>query len=77
MQPDGQEMSAMCGGGKYAAECAAAHRATGAYATLLIVVYGNKGCGFSIQQDSAYLPSIADMLRHIANQIDDDTGRKN
>lgn len=60
-------------GGKYDAECEALFLLTGATATFVAVVGGNRGSSFSMStRDPRIVPVLASVLRDIANQLEAD-----
>lgn len=64
------------GAGKYDAECEAAREATSALVTLLIVLDGKRGSGFSLTalagvQNTA-IEKVPQLLRTVANQVEVD-----
>jgi hypothetical protein len=59
------------GEGKYDALCTKAREEAEAKGTLLIVIEGNKGSGFSAQLPTENLLSIPTMLRTVADQIEE------
>ena len=58
------------GPGKYDDECTALLKKTGATITIVIVVDGEKGSGFSVSSTSYFLlANIPSILRNVADQI--------
>lgn len=60
------------GPGIYDHECEVARKATGADTTVLIIVGGMKGSGFSIQSNPGFLNRLPGLLRQMANDIEKD-----
>ena len=59
----------MMGPGKYDDLCTLVREKTGASATIVIVIGGNKGNGFSCQSDLVTTRMVPDLLEDIARQI--------
>ena len=60
----------MMGPGKYDDACTAVRTMTNAEAVLVIVLNGDKGCGFSMQAQSLVSTAVvADILEMVAKQI--------
>jgi hypothetical protein len=60
------------GPGKYDDACTAVRVATQARGTVLIVIGGHSGSGFSAQGEAHLLIQLPAMLRHMADQIERD-----
>lgn len=60
------------GPGKYDAEAMLVHERTKAHATIVIVIGGEKGPGFSVVADELTVMSLPAILRSMANQLDAD-----
>jgi hypothetical protein len=61
------------GPGKYDAECTFVRMQTKARGTIVIIVDGDRGNGFSCQGDPLLMAALPDMLETIARQIRDNT----
>lgn len=61
------------GGGKYGDLAGAVHGATGADAVMLIVLKGVDGSGFSVVGNEDVLERLPELLRTMANEIENDT----
>ncbi len=62
----------MKGAGKYDEACTSARAATKADGTILIVIGGEHGNGFSVQMPPQLVKDIPAMLRDVANQVEHD-----
>ena len=60
--------------GKYDCACTVARNLTGAKGCLLIVLGGQSGDGFSVQAVPELLPVIPDVLRLLADSIEQQAG---
>jgi hypothetical protein len=58
------------GPGKYDEQCTAARRDTDALGVLLIVFNGRYGHGFSAQLPAEILPTVPEILRQVAREIE-------
>lgn len=64
------------GPGKYDDLATLVRERSKARGTLVVVVGGNQGSGFSVQTDEpAFLDALPSLLRSIADQIEEDAGR--
>ena len=64
------------GPGVYDAECTAARTAAKASGTILLVIHGDRGNGFSVQvTDPGIISLLPAMLRSMADQIEVDSKR--
>lgn len=63
------------GGGRYEATCASVHQSTQGRATLVIVVDGVNGTGFSVKAEAGILEKLPDFLRLTADSMDADRRR--
>jgi hypothetical protein len=63
------------GEGKYDAICTYARQETNADAAAVLIVGGDHGEGFSVQGDVIFLRCLPDLLRHMADQIEQDVNR--
>ena len=62
------------GPGKYDAACTQARTMTQAETTLLVVINGKAGSGFSVQsKDPHFGETLVSLLRAVADQIERDT----
>jgi len=61
------------GPGKYDEICTTARESAKAGGTILIVLNGEHGSGFSVQADEMTVALLPGLLRNIANQIEMDT----
>lgn len=58
------------GPGKYDDACTKARLATGAHTTVLIVLGGTLGLGFSVQtEDPSFVATLPEVLRALADEI--------
>lgn len=57
------------GPGKYDDECTRVRESTAAFGTVLIVIGGHLGSGFSVQADAHTISVLPDMLEDIAREI--------
>jgi hypothetical protein len=62
----------MRGPGRYDNLCSHVQMATQAQGIVLIIVNGNLGSGMSVQGLGEVMPSVPDLLRQVANEIEKD-----
>lgn len=59
------------GPGKYDDLCTYVREQSGGQGAIVIVIGGKRGNGFACQTDLATLQSLPEILRHMADEIDD------
>jgi hypothetical protein len=63
------------GQGKYDKICTYARETAEADAVGVLIIGGVQGDGFSVQGDALFLRSLPNLLRHMADQIEEDVQR--
>jgi len=63
------------GPGKYDKECTVARESTHAEGVIMIVLNGDRGCGFSAQASPGVLAVMVDLLRNTADQLEASYGK--